>query len=102
MVEIRDRYQAARHPDVIHNHRTEDEILIEFLETFEVHHNLYQRTQATDGLIDLNEFMSYYRTTSCTVDDTDYFCLILNSVWGLKAAQDPYAKFEKGYNPKAK
>jgi hypothetical protein len=32
-------YDASRHPDVKTGKKTEDEILIEFLETFEMHHN---------------------------------------------------------------
>lgn len=37
--DIRDKYNASMHPDVKSGKRTEDEVLTEFLETFELHHN---------------------------------------------------------------
>lgn len=33
-------YNAKKHPDVIQGKKTEDEILCEFLDTFEMHHSL--------------------------------------------------------------
>ena len=42
--DIRDVYNASKHPDVIQGKRSEDQILMEFLETFETHHNI-----RTDG-----------------------------------------------------
>jgi hypothetical protein len=38
--DIKGKYNAANHPDVKAGKRTENEILIEFLETFEQHHNV--------------------------------------------------------------
>ena len=37
--DIRGTYNARLHPDVKSGKRTEDEVLLEFLETFEQHHN---------------------------------------------------------------
>ena len=37
--DIRGTYNARMHPDVKSGKKTEDEILLEFLETFEAHHN---------------------------------------------------------------
>lgn len=44
LVDIRDLYKVDRHPDVISGKKTHDQVLIEFLETFEVHHNLSSGT----------------------------------------------------------
>jgi Ca2+-binding EF-hand superfamily protein len=38
--DIKGVYNAKNHPDVRSGKRTEDEVLGEFLETFELHHNL--------------------------------------------------------------
>lgn len=38
--DIKDLYNASKHPDVIQGRKTEDQILMEFLETFEMHHNI--------------------------------------------------------------
>lgn len=37
---IRRSFQASRHPDVINGKRTEQNMMCEFLETFEAHHLL--------------------------------------------------------------
>jgi len=37
--DIRQKYNAKMHPDVKSGKKTEDEILFEFLDTFEQHHS---------------------------------------------------------------
>lgn len=39
--DIRGVYSAKLHPDVKSGRKTEDEVLLDFLETFETHHNVY-------------------------------------------------------------
>jgi len=39
--DIKDVYNGKMHPDVKAGKKTEDEVLMEFLETFETHHNVY-------------------------------------------------------------
>ncbi len=39
--DIRGTYNARMHPDVKTGKKTEDDVLMEFLETFESHHNTY-------------------------------------------------------------
>jgi len=36
--EIKERYNTSKHPDVISGKKTSDQVLIEFMETFEMHH----------------------------------------------------------------
>jgi len=38
--DIKDIYNASKHPDVVQGKKTEANILMEFLETFEMHHNI--------------------------------------------------------------
>lgn len=38
--DIKDIYDASKHPDVLSRKKTEDEILTEFLDTFELHYSL--------------------------------------------------------------
>jgi Ca2+-binding EF-hand superfamily protein len=38
--DIKDIYNASKHPEVIQGRKTEMQILNEFLETFEAHHNM--------------------------------------------------------------
>lgn len=38
--DIKDLYNATKHPDVIQGRKSEEQILMEFLETFEMHHSV--------------------------------------------------------------
>lgn len=52
--------------------KTADEALMEFIETFEIHHNTYSGTKA-DGNITKEEFVEYYNNISCSIDNDNYF-----------------------------
>jgi len=71
-------------------------VLVEFLETFEAHHNMSHNEQA-DGHVTLEEFVEYYRNISCSIDHEDYFALMMNNSWNLKGDATPYQKYEKGW-----
>lgn len=56
--------------------KTEDEVLIEFLETFDCHRSMSagdSKSKANDGIVTLNEFMDYYSNVSASIDDDQYF-----------------------------
>lgn len=94
--DIRDSYRADKHPDVIEGKRSEESVLIEFLETFEAHHNLREGTE-TDGRVSLEEFVEYYKNISVSIDNEDYFALMMNNSWNLRGDASPYQKYEKGW-----
>lgn len=90
--DIKGLYKADRHPDVIKGKRTEDQVLVEFLETFETHHNTLNNSTC-DGQVTLEEWIEYYRNISSSIDDDDYFVLMINNSWNLKGNADPYKKY---------
>lgn len=94
--DIKDSYNANKHPDVINGKKTADQILVEFLETFEAHHSIRNGTQA-DGFVTLEEFIEYYRSISVSIDSDDYFSLVMNNSWNLRGDASPYKKYEKGW-----
>ena len=84
--DIRQSYNAANHPDVKSRKKTEDEVLQEFLETFEAHRQMskgYTKSKKGDGVVTLNEFMDYYSNISASVDDDEYFKLMITNAWNL-------------------
>jgi len=89
LVDIRDLYRVDRHPDVISGKKSQDQVLVEFLETFEVHHNLSQNSQ-TDGTVSLDEFVEYYSNVSASIDDDDYFLMMINNAWNISGNANPY------------
>jgi Ca2+-binding EF-hand superfamily protein len=80
--DIRQTYNAKKHPDVMSGKKTEDEILGEFLDTFEDHYaNLHPESR--DGKITNDEWIEYYNNVSMSVDRDDYFELMMNNAWNL-------------------
>lgn len=102
--DIRDVYNASKHPDVISGKKTESQIFNEFLETFETHHSIMNGNQA-DGKVTLDEFVEYYTNVSASIDNDEYFALMMNNSWNLNGDANTYKKYPKGwgnYSPEQK
>lgn len=69
-------YDASRHPDVSAGARSSDDIIQEFLDTFDV-------GGVTEGLVTREEFVNYYHNIGAAINDDDYLELILRRVWHL-------------------
>ena len=80
--DIKHRFDPAKHPDVKSNKKSEEEVLTEFLETFEQHHNIASGYQS-DGQVTLEEFVEYYTNISSAIDSDAYFDLMLSNAWNL-------------------
>eukprot|EP00997_Jenningsia_sp_PLL12_P009372 NODE_631_length_1555_cov_81.094954_g520_i0.p2 GENE.NODE_631_length_1555_cov_81.094954_g520_i0~~NODE_631_length_1555_cov_81.094954_g520_i0.p2 ORF type:complete len:212 (-),score=64.44 NODE_631_length_1555_cov_81.094954_g520_i0:31-666(-) len=80
--DIRQAYNAKKHPDVISGKKTEDEILGEFLDTFEQHY-ANAHPDSRDGKVNIEEWNEYYNNVSMSVDRDDYFELMMNNTWNL-------------------
>jgi len=82
--DIRQTYNATHHPDVKSGKKTEDEVLLEFLDTFEDHFaDMKGHADSRDGKINMDEWYEYYNNVSMSVDDDEYFKVMMNSTWNL-------------------
>jgi len=81
--DIRQKYNAKQHPDVKDGKKTEDEILYEFIDTFETQHR-DNKDDAKDGRVTKTEWIEYYNNVSMSIDRDDYFELMMNNAWNLK------------------
>lgn len=102
--DIREVYNASKHPDVLSGKKTDTQVFNEFLETFETHHNIMNGAQA-DGQITLDEFIEYYTNISASIDNDEYFALMMNNSWNLSGDSNTYKKFQKAwgdYSPEQK
>jgi len=77
-------YNASRHLDCIQGKRTADNILVEFIETFDVHHNL----GGEDAYVSQEEWEDYYHSLSAIEDSDQYFINNLSNVYGLTPPKD--------------
>lgn len=75
-------YSAKKHPDVIAGRKTEDEVLFEFLDTFELHHSP-NADDKRDGRVSKAEWLEYYQNVSMSIDDDRYFELMMTKAWNL-------------------
>jgi len=80
--DIKQSYNAKMHPDVKAGKKTEDDVLLEFLDTFEMHYGL-SHENSRDGQISMDEWIEYYNNVSMSIDDDKYFELMMNSAWNL-------------------
>lgn len=62
--------------------RTEDQILQEFLETFETAHSM-RNNDAPNYVVTKEEFVEYYNNISASIDDDAYFMLMIDNAWKL-------------------
>ena len=81
--DIRDTYNAKMHPDVKSGKKTEEEVLAEFLDTFEYQFNLLNDEKTDDSKVSLEEFMEYYNNISIGIKDDDYFEEMIISAYNL-------------------
>jgi len=70
------------HPDVKSGKKKEDDVLMEFLDTFEMHYSL-SHEGSRDGRISSDEWIEYYNNVSMSIDDDKYFELMMNSAWNF-------------------
>ena len=80
--EMEAKYNAKDHPEVMNGKKTEEEIFKEFIDTFQDTYNYLCGTE-TDNIITIEEFMEYYENVSMTIEDDEYFEILLNNVWNL-------------------
>jgi Ca2+-binding EF-hand superfamily protein len=75
-------YNAKNHPDVKLGKKTEEEVLSEFLDTFELHYSLLH-PGSKDSKITYDEFTEYYNNISMSIEDDRYFDLMMTNAWNL-------------------
>ncbi|KDO27328.1 hypothetical protein SPRG_07575 [Saprolegnia parasitica CBS 223.65] len=71
------RYDAKKNPEVIAGRKTERDVYTEFLETFEASSRVH------DGRVTLDEWTEYYANISASIDDDDYFELMMRNAWHI-------------------
>jgi hypothetical protein len=74
------RYNCERHPAVVRGTRQKEEVYQEFLDTFDV-------GGVKDGMVTRDEFHNYYANISATIDNDEYFELMIRNAWGLSGGE---------------
>ncbi len=90
--DIKGKYNARKHPAVIAHQKTEEDVLYEFLHTFE------SQLIATDYKVSLDEWIEYYTNISASIDDDEYFATMMNNAWNLTKPAPAYQPQPKHWN----
>ena len=61
-----------------------------------MHHAIMNGEQA-DGRITPDEFIEYYTNISASIDNDEYFALMMNNSWNLSGDSSTYKKYEKSW-----
>ena len=78
--EIKQQFNASAHPEVKAGKKSADDVFGEFLETFEAHRALSSNDPLSvqgDKKVTLNEFIDYYSNISASIDNDEYFQLMI-------------------------
>ena len=80
---MKDQYAADRHPDVTNGRKTADEQLTDFIEIYDVHHNVFNDYNRNPN-VSKAEFVRFYRTLNPNYDDDVLFVGMVKNVWGVR------------------
>jgi len=69
-------YDASKHPEVIAGRLTPQEVLRDFLDNFDV-------GGIVDGMVTREEFTNYYTNIGASIDNEDYFELMIRNAWHI-------------------
>ena len=74
--EIASKFDPSKHPEVIAGRMTPQAVLAQFLKTFDVGGEV-------DGKVTKQEFINYYTNLGASIDNEDYFELMIRNAWHI-------------------
>ena len=80
--EVKEKFDASRHPDVTNGTRTLEECRAEFFDMFQTHHNVSQSFKP-DKNVSIEEFLEYHQFVSSGIENDNLFKLFMTGVWNL-------------------
>ena len=92
--DIKNRFNASKHPDFIKGIKTENKILGEFLDFLETFREYNTNLHGFSFSMTFQEFFDFYSQISLSIDDDKYFEMLLFNCWDL----DKLNKKEEGNN----
>jgi len=78
--EVAGAFDASKHPEVISGKKTAQQVLEDFLKTFDV-------GGVVDGAVTLQEFTNYYHNISASIHNEDYFELMIRNAWHISGGE---------------
>jgi Ca2+-binding EF-hand superfamily protein len=76
--DIKAAYDVNKHPEVLSGAKTPQQVLVEFMKGWD---------KNGDGLVTREEFIDYYNDISASIDNEDYFELMIRNAWHLHGGE---------------
>ena len=84
MSEIKQKYNSARHPDVVKEKKNKEEIYGEFLDKLEIFREYNDNLKSCfSTTMNFNEFVMFYNEISMNIKDDNLFDYLINNCWDL-------------------
>jgi len=80
--DIKDAYDVSFHPEFKQGKKSKQAILEEFLSQWD--------TVKKDGIVTPDEWIEYYKDVSASIDDDDYFELMIRNAWHIAGGKGQY------------
>jgi len=80
--DIKDQYDVSFHPKFKSGEKSKQAILEEFMSQWD--------TIKKDGIVTPEEFIEYYKDVSASIDDDDYFELMIRNAWHIAGGKGQY------------
>jgi len=77
--DVETAYDTSQHPQVISGEKTSGEVITDFMQQWE--------TDKADGIVTRKEFLEYYKDVSASVDNDDYFELMIRNAWHISGGE---------------
>jgi Ca2+-binding EF-hand superfamily protein len=85
LAELGSIYDTSCHPDVVDGRKTKEQVLKEFAAQWDK--GGADSKGKGDGVITKDEFVHYYRDVSASIDDDDYFELMIRNAWHISGGE---------------
>ena len=72
-------YDTSFHPDFQSGRKTREQVLRDFMTVWETHKK--------DGIVTIEEFEDYYKDISASIDEDDYFELMIRNAWHMEGGE---------------
>jgi len=80
-------YKCDKHPKYLNGEMSKKDVLMQFLNNFEA-------DSSRDGVVTRDEFVDYYSGVSASIDDDNYFSLMMTNSWGAGSGKSNYQQGE--------
>jgi calcyphosin len=80
--DLKDSYDVSFHPEFKQGKKSKQAILEEFMGQWD--------TIKKDGIVSPDEWIEYYKDVSASIDDDDYFELMIRNAWHIAGGKGQY------------